>query len=40
MGTPLSLLVHAFLAIGLMCLSVPPASAQDPEIDKLLLTSR
>src|SRR5690349_7090617 len=36
MGTRFSLLVQAFLAIGLMCASVPSASAQDPEIDKML----
>ena len=36
MGTRLSLLVQAFLAIGLMCANVPTASAQDPEIDELL----
>jgi alcohol dehydrogenase (cytochrome c) len=36
MGVRLTLLVEAFLAIGLMCISVPSASAQDPEIDKLL----
>ena len=36
MGTRFSLLVQAFLAIGLMWASVPSASAQDPEIDKML----
>src|SRR5689334_22781832 len=36
MGIRSSLLVMAFLATGLTCVRVPPAAAQDPEIDKLL----
>jgi alcohol dehydrogenase (cytochrome c) len=36
MGTRSSLLLQVVLAIGLICVSRPPASAQDADIDKLL----